>query len=185
MKPRGVEQPPEVVARIREVRARRGRDAAGVDPAEDDAQAGREHVGDRALGDGVHLLIVRLRGFGLAPVQPSSKRRRTLRACRVGDPDRYSPPKGVDMPKVVITHAVQDIDRWLQGKAERAAAIESGTGSNVTDYVAQDGSNNIAISADVADVDAMKSMLAAPPAEVVARMEAHGVVQPLTVYIES
>ena len=89
------------------------------------------------------------------------------------------------MPKVVITHAVQDLDRWLQGKAERAAAIESGTGSNVTDYVAQDGSNNIAITADVADVDAMTSMLGAPPAEVVARMEAHGVVQPLTMYIES
>ena len=89
------------------------------------------------------------------------------------------------MPKVVITHAVQDIDRWLQGKAERAAAIESGTGSNVIDFVAEDGSNNIAICADVADIDAMTSMLAAPPPEVVARMEAHGVVQPLTVYIES
>jgi hypothetical protein len=89
------------------------------------------------------------------------------------------------MPKVVIAHAVQDIDRWLQGKAERAGAIESGTGSNVIDYVAQDGSANIAISADVSDVDAMKSMLAAPPAEVVELMEAHGVVQPLTVYIES
>jgi DNA-binding transcriptional regulator YdaS (Cro superfamily) len=48
------------------------------------------------------------------------------------------------MPKVVITHAVQDIDQWLQGKAERAAAIESATGSNVTDYVAQDGSKNVA-----------------------------------------
>jgi hypothetical protein len=89
------------------------------------------------------------------------------------------------MPKVVITHAVQDIDRWLQGKAERAEAIESGTGSNVTDYVAQDGSNNVAVSADIADLDTLKSMLAAAPAEVAARMEAHGVVQPLTVYIES
>ena len=89
------------------------------------------------------------------------------------------------MPKVVITHAVEDIDRWLQGKAERAAAIESGTGSNVTDYVADDGSTNIAITADVADVDGMKSMLAAPPAEVVAAMEAHGVVQPIAMYIES
>jgi hypothetical protein len=89
------------------------------------------------------------------------------------------------MTKVVITHGVQDIDRWLQGKAERAAAIESGTGSNVTDYVAQDGSNNIAITADVADADAMKSLLAAPPAEVAAAMEAHGVVQPIAVYIES
>ena len=89
------------------------------------------------------------------------------------------------MPKVVITHAVEDIDRWLQGKTERAAALESGTGSNVTDYVAQDGANNIAVSADIADIEAIKSMLAAPPADVVALMEAHGVVQPLTVYIES
>jgi hypothetical protein len=89
------------------------------------------------------------------------------------------------MPKVVITHAVQDIDRWLQGKAERAASFELVAGSNVTDFVAQDGSNNIAVSADLADLDAMKSMLAAPPADLVALMEAHGVVQPLTVYIES
>ena len=89
------------------------------------------------------------------------------------------------MPKVVITHAVEDIDRWLQGKAERAAAIEGGTGSNVTDYLAQDGSKNIAITADVADVDAMKSLLTAPSAEVAATMEAHGVVHPLTAYIES
>jgi hypothetical protein len=88
------------------------------------------------------------------------------------------------MPKVVLTHAVQDLDRWLQGKAERASAIESGTGSNVTDYVAHDGSNNIAITADVADLAAMETMLGSPPAEVLAAMEAHGVVQPITVYVE-
>jgi hypothetical protein len=89
------------------------------------------------------------------------------------------------MPKVVITHAVQDIDRWLRGKAERAAAIESATGSNVTDYVAQDGSKNIAVTADVADVEPVKSMAAAPPPEVAAQMEKHGVIQPVTVFIES
>jgi len=89
------------------------------------------------------------------------------------------------MPKVVITHAVQDVDRWLQGKADRAAAIESGTGSNVTDYVAQDGSNSVAITADVADIDAIKSMLASPPPEVAARMEEHGVVPPIAAYVES
>jgi hypothetical protein len=89
------------------------------------------------------------------------------------------------MPKIVITHSVQDLERWLQGKAERAAAVESATGSNVTDYVAQDGSDNIAITADVTDAEAIKSMLAAPPADVVELMEAHGVVQPVTVYIES
>ena len=89
------------------------------------------------------------------------------------------------MPKVVVTHGVVDIDRWLEGKAERAAAIESGSGSNVVDHVAQDGSNNIAISADVSDLDAMAAMLSSPPPEVLAAMEAHGVVQPLTVYVEA
>ena len=89
------------------------------------------------------------------------------------------------MPKVVITHAVEDIDRWLGGKAERAAAIESGSGSNVTDYVAADGSANIAITADVGDLDAMQGMLAAPSPEVRAAMESHGVVQPITAYIQA
>lgn len=89
------------------------------------------------------------------------------------------------MPRVVITHAVVDIERWLEGKSERAAAIESGSGSNVTDYVAGDGSTNIAITADVADVGAMESMLASPPPEVLAKMEAHGVVPPITAYVEA
>ena len=89
------------------------------------------------------------------------------------------------MPKVVITHAVQDIDRWLAGKSERAAAIESGSGTNVADYVAADGSTNVAITADVADVDAMQAMLAGPPPEVAAAMESHGVVQPITAYIQT
>ncbi len=84
------------------------------------------------------------------------------------------------MPKVVITHAVVDIERWLSGKSERAAAIASGSGSNVTDYVAQDGSNNIAITADVQDLDALQAMLASPSPEVAARMEAHGVVPPIS-----
>lgn len=89
------------------------------------------------------------------------------------------------MPKVVITHAVADIDRWLQGKAERAAAIESAGGSNVTDHLAADGTKNIAITADVSDIGPVKSMTSAPPPEVAALMEKHGVVQPLKLYIEA
>ncbi len=89
------------------------------------------------------------------------------------------------MPKVVITHAVVDVERWLNGKADRAAAIESATGTNVTDHVAHDGSNNIAVTADVGDVAAMQAMLTSPPPEVVARMEEHGVVPPITAYIEA
>lgn len=86
---------------------------------------------------------------------------------------------------MVVTHGVEDLDRWLGGKAERAAAIESGSGSNVQDYVAADGSNNIAITADVADVEAIEAMLASPPPEVLEKMQAHGVVPPFTAYIEA
>ena len=85
------------------------------------------------------------------------------------------------MPRIVITHAVVDVERWLKGKADRAAAI----GTNVRDYVAQDGSNNIAVTADVEDFDAARAMLASPPPEVVAKMEEHGVIPPLTAYIEA
>jgi hypothetical protein len=89
------------------------------------------------------------------------------------------------MPRIVATHAVQDVGRWLKGKAERAEAIESASGSNVTDYVAADGSNNIAVTADVADLDAMQAMLASPPPDMRAKMEEHGVVPPITAYIEA
>ena len=84
------------------------------------------------------------------------------------------------MPKLVFTHAVVDVDRWLKGKSDREVL-----GSNVVDYVAEDGSNNIAISVDVDDPAAMKAMLASPPAEVQAQMDEHGVVAPITTYIEA
>lgn len=89
------------------------------------------------------------------------------------------------MPRMILTHAVVDVERWLEGKAERAEAIESGSGSNVQDYVAADGSNNIAVTADIADVDAITAMLSSPPQEVLDRMEAHGVVPPIAAYIEA
>jgi hypothetical protein len=89
------------------------------------------------------------------------------------------------MPRVVITHAVADVERWLKGKTERAEVIESAAGSNVADYVAQDGSSNIAITADVDDLSALEAMLASPPPDVLAKMEAHGVIPPITAYVEA
>ncbi len=87
------------------------------------------------------------------------------------------------MPKVVITHDVVDVQRWLEGKAERAAAIGA-VGTNVIDTVAQDGSNKIAVVADVSDLAGLQAMLASPSAELAALMEKHGVRPPLTVYVE-
>ena len=87
------------------------------------------------------------------------------------------------MPKMVITHSVVDIERWLGGKAERAALIGE-YATNVTDYVAADGSNNIAITADVDDLEAAQAMMASPTPEAAAAMERHGVTPPVAAYVE-
>lgn len=87
------------------------------------------------------------------------------------------------MPRMVIIHEVVEIERWLEGKAERSAAIGA-VGTDITDYVAADGSNRIAVTATIHDVDALQAMLDSPPPEVVAQMQAHGVLPPLTAFIE-
>ena len=88
------------------------------------------------------------------------------------------------MPKIVITHNVADVDTWLKGKSEREAAIGNMGATNVVDLVAQDGSKAVAITFDVDDVETVTSTLASPPAEMAAAMERHGVLPPLTVYVE-
>ena len=88
------------------------------------------------------------------------------------------------MPKIVVIHDVVDIDNWLQFKSERADAIAGLGGSNVQDHVAQDGRNTVAVTAEVEDPQALMAALASPPPEVGAIMERHGVVPPLTIYVE-
>jgi len=87
------------------------------------------------------------------------------------------------MPKMVITHAVVDIDRWLQGKAERVEII-SKYATNVTDHVAADGSNNVAITADIHDMAGLQELMASPSPDDTAAQERHGVIQPITAYLE-
>jgi hypothetical protein len=87
------------------------------------------------------------------------------------------------MPRMVLTHQVVEIERWLKGKEERAAAIGA-AGSDVRDHVAVDGSNQVAVTAEVVDLEALQAMLASPPPEVAAQMESHGVLPPIVAYIE-
>ena len=87
------------------------------------------------------------------------------------------------MPRVVITHAVQDVDRWLRGKDERAAALPGAT--NVTDLVALDGSKQAGVTLDLDDVDSLTSMLSSMPPEVAAQAESHGVVMPFSVFVQA
>jgi hypothetical protein len=92
--------------------------------------------------------------------------------------------KEYSMPKMLITHGVADVAKWLGFKAERAEAIARLGGSNVVDHVAHDGSNMVGLSADVADVDKMMAALGSPPPEIAAAMEKHGVLPPLVAYVE-
>ena len=88
------------------------------------------------------------------------------------------------MPKVIITHDVADVDTWLKGKADRSDSVSAMGGSDVVDHVAQDGSNKIAISAHADDVDVLVATIASPPPEILAKMQEHGVIPPLTLYVE-
>jgi hypothetical protein len=88
------------------------------------------------------------------------------------------------MSRVVISHDVGDVERWLGGKAERASSLPGAR--NVTDLVAMDGSNHTAVAFDIDDVDALKAMLAAIPPDVAAQAESHGVaVSTMRVYVEA
>ena len=87
------------------------------------------------------------------------------------------------MPKMVVTHAVVELDRWLQGKADRAEVIGR-YATNVTDYVAADGSNNVAVTADVHDLAGLQALVASPSPEDTATQERHGVIQPIVAYVE-
>jgi muconolactone delta-isomerase len=87
------------------------------------------------------------------------------------------------VPRVVITHAVQDADRWLKGKDERAAALPGAT--EVTDLVAMDGSNHAAVAFDIDDLDALKAVLSSIPPEMAAQAESHGVIMPMSLYVEA
>lgn len=66
------------------------------------------------------------------------------------------------MPKMVITQKVEDVEKWLKGKAERAAAIAHLGGKNVVDHVATDGSKTVAVTADVSDPEAMTAAISSP-----------------------
>jgi hypothetical protein len=87
------------------------------------------------------------------------------------------------VPRIVITHAVQDADRWLKGRDERATALPGAT--NITDLVAMDGSNNAAVAFDIDDPEGLKTMLSSLPPEMAAQAESHGVIMPMTVYVEA
>ena len=87
------------------------------------------------------------------------------------------------MPKIVVTAAVKDVEAWLKFKPQLIAQM-SAFASDGTSYVANDGSNRVATTWDVSDMEAFQAAQTATSPEMAAQMEQYGMIPPVTVYIE-
>ena len=88
------------------------------------------------------------------------------------------------MAKVIITNTVTDVEHWL-GFKERRAVTMGQFGSDIKEYVALDGSNQVAMTVDIDDMDRLRQALVdSPPPHVAAELESQGVILPITAFIE-
>ena len=87
------------------------------------------------------------------------------------------------MPKIVVTAAVKDVEAWLEFKPQLIAHLAA-VASDGTSYVVADGSNRVATTWDVPDMAAFQAAQTAGSPEMTAAMERHGMIPPMTVYIE-
>ena len=88
------------------------------------------------------------------------------------------------MPKIVVTAAVKDVEAWLKYKPQLIAQL-SAVASDGASYVAMDGSNRVASTWDVPDLEAFQAAQSAPASpETAAAMEQYGMIPPMTIYIK-
>ena len=86
------------------------------------------------------------------------------------------------MPRVVATHAVKDVKHWASKGDERVKDLAP-FATEVVSYVAADGSDRVAVSANIHDMEGMMAYMQTP--KTAETMEAHGVIQPVVLHIEA
>ena len=87
------------------------------------------------------------------------------------------------MPKIVVTAAVKDVEAWLKFKPQLIAHL-SAVASDGTSYVAADGTNRVATTWEVSDMQAFQADQTAASPEMAAAMEQNGMIPPVMIYIE-
>jgi len=87
------------------------------------------------------------------------------------------------MPKIVVTAAVKDVEAWLKFKPQLIAHL-SAVASDGTSYVAADGTNRVATTWEVSDMQAFQAAQTASSPEMAAAMEQNGMIPPVMIYIE-
>jgi hypothetical protein len=86
------------------------------------------------------------------------------------------------MPRIVATHEVKDVKHWASKGDERVEIIGQ-FGTDVVSYVSADGSNKVAVSANIHDMEGLMAFMQTP--EAAAAMESHGVMQPVVFHLEA
>lgn len=61
------------------------------------------------------------------------------------------------MPKLVFTHEVDDVAHWLA--SPKREEVFAGIGANIATFVMPGGANQVALSMEVADMEALDTML--------------------------
>jgi hypothetical protein len=87
------------------------------------------------------------------------------------------------MAKIVVTAAVKDVEAWLRFKPDLVAQM-SAVASDGTSYVTTDGSNRVATTWDVPDLQAFQAAQSAASPEMAEAMERYGMIPPVTIYVE-
>ena len=84
------------------------------------------------------------------------------------------------MPQIIVTAAVNDVEEWLKFKAEMVPAM-SAVASDGSSYVAMDGSNQVASTWDVPDMEAFRAALNSLPPEMAEAAQRAGMIPSTTV----
>jgi hypothetical protein len=79
------------------------------------------------------------------------------------------------MPQVIVTAAVNDVEEWLKFKADMVPAM-SAVASDGSSYVAMDGSNEVASTWDVPDLEAFQTAQASFAPELAAAAKRAGMI---------
>ncbi len=83
------------------------------------------------------------------------------------------------MPKLVITHRVEDFAKWKTFDGERETNM-SAFASDIHSYASAEGNNEVALTMNVADMDGLQTFLRSETCDAI--MRRHGVIKPVTLY---
>ena len=86
------------------------------------------------------------------------------------------------MPRIVATHTVKDVKHWASKGDERVEIIGP-FATEIVSYVAADGSNKVAVSANVHNMEGLMAFMQTP--EAAAATESHGVIQPIVFHLQA